>query len=173
MDDLARAGLIVIDTRRSLLSNTLAIVVSADAGAIITAPSDLANPAIRRIALGETQTVPAGIYAKEYLQKTGLWETIAGKVIPTANVRACLAAVESGDADAGIVYRTDALISKKVKVACEVSAAEGPRISYPLAVLKASEHPDAARKFVTYLTSPEARSVFTKYGFLPARRSIE
>jgi len=169
MDSLAKAGLIVVDTRRSLLSNTLAIVVSADAGAIITVPADLGKPAIRRIALGEPQTVPAGIYAKEYLQKAGLWGTLADKVIPTANVRACLAAVESGNAEAGIVYETDARISKKVKVAYEISPAEVPKISYPLAVVKESKQPEKARAFVTFLASPEARSIFARYGFLPAR----
>jgi molybdate transport system substrate-binding protein len=169
MDNLAKAGLIVADTRRSLLSNTLVIVVNADSGAAIAAPADLAKSAVSRIALGEPETVPAGVYAKAYLRKTGLWEKIVDKVVPTENVRACLAAVASGDADAGIVYKTDALISKKVRVACEIPAVEGPEISYPVAVLKESEHPDAARRFITYLESPGARSVFTKYGFLPAR----
>jgi molybdate transport system substrate-binding protein len=167
MDALAKDGLIVTDSRRSLLSNTLAIVVNADNGATVTTPADLAKPAIARIALAEPQTVPAGIYAKEYLQKTGLWKKIIDKVVPTENVRACLAAVESGNADAGIVYKTDALISKKVKIAFEVTVAEGPKISYPLAVVKESKNPAAAQKFVTYLASPEARAVFAKYGFLP------
>jgi molybdate transport system substrate-binding protein len=168
MDDLAKAGLIVADSRRSLLSNTLVIVVNADGGAAISAPADLAKPAIGRIALAEPQTVPAGIYAKEWLQKTGLWKQIIDKVVPTENVRACLAAVEAGNADAGIVYKTDALISKKVKVAYEVGVAEGPKISYPLAVVKDSKQAGAARKFSAYLAGPEARAVFLKFGFLPA-----
>ncbi len=87
------------------------------------------------------------------------------RVVPTENVRAALAAVESGDADAGVVYKTDALISKKVKVAIEVSPAEGPKISYPIAVLKASKNADEARKFEEYLASPEARAAFEKFGF--------
>jgi molybdate transport system substrate-binding protein len=168
MNELAKAGLIIADTRRSLLSNTLVIVVNAEAGADIATPADLAKPAISRVALAEPQTVPAGIYAKEYLKKVGLWEKIIDKVVPTENVRACLAAVESGNADAGIVYKTDALISKKVKIAYAVTTAEGPKISYPLAVMKESKNPEAARKFAAYLASPEARAVFTKHGFLPA-----
>lgn len=168
MDGLAKSGLIVADTRRSLLSNTLVIVVNADGGAALSTPADLAKPSIGRIALAEPATVPAGIYAKEYLQKAGLWKKIIDKVVPTENVRACLAAVESGNADAGIVYKTDALISKKVKVAYEITVAEGPAISYPLAVVKETKNSEAARKFVVYLASPEARAVFTKYGFLPA-----
>jgi len=129
MDDLVKGGLIVTDTRHSLLSNTLVIVVNAEGGAAVSVPADLAKPAIGRIALAEPHTVPAGIYAKEYLEKADLWKKIIDKVVPTENVRACLAAVEAGNADAGIVYKTDALISKKVKVAYEVSVAEGPKSS--------------------------------------------
>jgi molybdate transport system substrate-binding protein len=166
MDDVANAGLIVADTRKSLLSNTLVIVVNADNGATVTTPADLAKSTIGRIALAEPQTVPAGVYAKEYLQKIGLWKKIIDKVVPTENVRACLAAVEAGNADAGIVYKTDALISKKVKVAYEVSLQEGPKISYPIAIVKDSKNADGARKFVAYLGSSEARAVFSKYGFI-------
>jgi molybdate transport system substrate-binding protein len=77
--------------------------------------------------------------------------------------------VESGNVEAGIVYKTDALISKKVKIACEISVADGPKISYPLAVVKSSKNADAARRFVAYLSSAGARAVFVKYGFLPVR----
>ena len=169
MDDLAKAGLIAEDTRVSLLSNTLVVVVNADGGAAINQPADLAAPSIGRLALAETQTVPAGIYAREFLQRAALWEKIRGRVVPTENVRACLGAVESGNVDAGIVYKTDALISKKVKIACEISVADGPKISYPLAVVKDSKNVGAARRFVAYLSSVEARVVFIKYGFLPVR----
>ena len=85
-----------------------------------------------RLALAEPKTVPAGIYAKEYLQTQKLWSAVEAKVIPTENVRAALAAVEAGNVEAGIVYKTDAAISKKVKVAFEVPRAEGPAISYPM-----------------------------------------
>ena len=168
MDTLAKGGLIVADTRRTLLSNTLVIIVNADGGAAIRTPEDLAKASTGRIALAEPQTVPAGIYAKEWLQQAGLWSKIIDKLVPTENVRACLAAVESGNVDAGIVYKTDALIAKKVKVVHEVPAATGPKISYPLAVLKDSKNAAAARKFATYLAGPEAHAVFARFGFLPA-----
>ena len=169
MDDLAKANLILPDTRRTLLGNTLVIVGNAENGAAISTPADLAKTRIGRIALADPQTVPAGIYAKQFLQSSGLWETLSVKVVPTENVRACLAAVESGNVDAGIVYKTDALISKNVKIACEIPANEGPKITYPLAVIKDTKHQEAARKFAAYLTSPEARAIFGKYGFLPAQ----
>jgi molybdate transport system substrate-binding protein len=169
VDELAKANLIATDTRVSLLSNTLVIVVNADRGAAISKPDDLAKPTNGRIALAEPETVPAGVYAKEWLQRIGLWKKISDRVVPTENVRACLAAVEAGNADAGIVYKTDALTSKKVKIVHEVSGADGPKISYPLAVLKDTKHGDAARKFAAYLAGPEARAVFVKYGFLAAK----
>ena len=92
--------------------------------------------------------MPAGIYAKQYLRKIGLWsKVIEPKVIPTENVRAALAAVESGNADAAIVYKTDARIAKKVRVAYEVPRRAGPAISYPFAVLRrGAEQPEAARQ---------------------------
>jgi molybdate transport system substrate-binding protein len=169
MDELAKAGLIVAGTRRTLLGNTLVIVVNAGGGAPVSAPADLAKPGVRRLALAEPQTVPAGIYAKAYLQKAGLWKQVIDKTVPTENVRACLAAVEAGNADAGIVYKTDALVSEKVRVAFEVPAEEGPAISYPVAVVKDAKQAGAAQKFVVYLASPEAAAVFAKYGFLPVR----
>lgn len=165
MNDLAKAGLIVPTTRRSLLSNSLVIVVPAASDRKIDSARDLAGDRVKRLALAEPQTVPAGIYARSYLQKLGLWDAIAAKVIPTENVRACLAAVESANVDAGIVYKTDALISKKVQVAVEIPAAEGPAISYPLALIKGSKQPDAAASFLAYLASPDVKSVFAKYGF--------
>ncbi len=77
-----------------------------------------------------------------------------------------LAAVESGNVDAGIVYKTDAAISKKVKVAFEVPAADGPKISYPLALVKDAPQPDAAKKFIAFLDSDAAAAVFQKFGFI-------
>jgi len=166
MDDLARAGLIDPATRRSLLSNSLVIVVAADSDLKLAAARDLATAAVHRLALAEPETVPAGIYARVYLQRQGLWEEIVGKTVPTENVRAVLAAVESGNVEAGIVYKTDALSSKKVRIAYEVPRNEGPRISYPLAIIKGGRNPSGAARFLALLSSPAGKSVFAKYGFL-------
>ncbi len=166
MDYLAKKGLLLGRTRKSVLGNTLVVVVPLDSKLKIAAATDLASPSIRALALAEPQTVPAGIYAKEYLQKTGLWRKVIDRVVPTENVRAALAAVEAGNADAGIVYQTDAEISKKVRVAYAVSEAEGPKISYPFAALAATRHPEETRRFLAYLSSPPALDVFRRYGFL-------
>lgn len=166
MDVLERGGLVLRGTRRSLLSNTLVIVVPADSGLKIGSAQDLATSRVRALALAEPQSVPAGIYAKEYLRSKKLWSRVIDKVVPTENVRGALAAVESGNVDAGIVYRTDAQISKKVKIAFEVPRAEGPKISYPVAVIAGSERQEAARKLLAYLGSPAALEVFRRHGFL-------
>ncbi len=168
MDALEKQGLVLQGTRRSLLSNTLVVVVPADSNLRIGSPQDLAASRIRTLALAEPQSVPAGLYAKEYLLSVKLWSKVIGKVVPTENVRAALAAVESGNVEAGIVYKTDAQIARKVKIAFEVPAAEGPKISYPLAILTESTKQAAARKLLAYLESPAALEVFRRYGFLTA-----
>jgi molybdate transport system substrate-binding protein len=166
MDGLEKSGLVAKGTRRSLLSNTLVIVVPVDSALKIASPADLATPKVRVLALAEPQSVPAGIYAKEWLKSQKLWSRVIDKVVPTENVRAALAGVESGNADAAIVYKTDAGISKKVKIAYEVPAASGPKISYPLAVIADSKHQEAARRLLAYLESPPALAVFRRFGFL-------
>jgi molybdate transport system substrate-binding protein len=166
MDQLQHAHLIVAGSRRSILSNTLVIVIPGDSRLTITSPADLAGRSVRNIALAEPQSVPAGIYAKQYLRKIGLWQKVVGKVIPTDNVRGALAAVESGNADAGIVYKTDALISRGVHVAYEVPQHEGPDISYPAAVVADSKQQAAAQRLLDFFQSPPAQEIFRKYGFL-------
>lgn len=166
MDGLQASGLIIKETRRSRLSNALVIVVATDSPLVIKTAQDLALPQVRRFALADPKTVPAGIYARQYLETLKLWPALAAKAVPTANVRAALAAVESGNVEAGIVYRTDAGISKKVKVACEVPPQEGPAIRYSMAVIKNSKEAAAAAKFLQHLDSSEASRVFEQFGFI-------
>lgn len=170
MDSLEKAGLLAPGTRRSLLSNTLVIVVPADSTLKIHSAADLVtNDKIKKIAIAQPESVPVGIYTKEFLTRLGLWGKISAKVVPTENVRASLAVVGSGNVEAGFVYKTDMLISKKVKAALEVPAGEGPKISYPIAILAASENPEAARKLLAYFESEPALAVFRKYGFTVAK----
>jgi molybdate transport system substrate-binding protein len=167
MDVVAKAGLIDPATRQDLLLNTLVIVAPSDSSLANFTPPDLAKPNIQRIALADPKAVPAGVYAKAYLTKIGLWSKIERKVVPTANVRAALAAVESSDAEVGIVYKTDVRTSKSAKVIYAVPQADGPKITYPIARVKTSTS-DAAKKFLAYLESPEAGSVFAHDDFLPS-----
>jgi molybdate transport system substrate-binding protein len=166
MDQLQQRGFIIKASRRSILSNTLVIIVPGDSSLKINSAADLADPAISNIAVAEPQSVPAGIYAKEYLRALHVWDRIKDKVIPTENVRAALAAVESGNVQTGIVYRTDALVSRSVRIAFEVPRAQGPRISYPVAIVGDSKQKAAAQRFIDFLQSPPAQEIFRKYGFL-------
>jgi molybdate transport system substrate-binding protein len=163
MDALENAGLIENATRVRLLSNSLVVVIANDSQLQINEPADLAKA--RRIALAQPKTVPAGIYARKFLERQNLWATLQSSVIPTQNVRAALAAVESGNVDAAIVYKTDAAISRKVKVAWAIPIQDTPAITYPAAVIKNSRNAIAAREFLRYLDSPEAKKIFAKFGF--------
>jgi len=166
MDDLEKQHLVLAGTRSARLSNTLVVVVPSASPLKVASLADLARPEVRHLALADPAGVPAGIYAKSQLEKEGVWPKVSERVIPTENVRAALAAVEAGNAEAGIVYKTDAGISKKVRIAYEVPRAEGPRIVYPFAVVATSQRPEAAKKLLAYLESPAAAEVFKRYGFL-------
>lgn len=165
MDGLQKKGLIDVVTRKSRLGNALVVVVAVDSALKIDSAYVLTNSAVKQLALADPKAVPAGIYAKRWLEKFALWSAIEPKVVPTENVRAALAAVESGNVAAGVVYKTDAGISKKVKVAYEVPAKDAPEISCPVALVKESKQPAAAKKFLNYLDSKEAGDIFKQFGF--------
>ena len=171
MDRLAQANAIDAASRKDVLYNRLVAVVSNGSALQVKSPADLASPDIKHLALADPASVPAGVYAKAYLEKAGLWTKIEPRVIPTENVRAALAAVESGNVDAGVVYQTDAKISKKVQVAFVFPDTAGISIAYPAAVLHDAAQPEAARKFLTYLEGPEASAIFSSYGFIVASAS--
>ncbi len=166
MDALAAKGLVVESTRRERLGNSLVIVVSAGSKLELGSAGDLATAKIKHLALAEPATVPAGIYARKYLETQNLWRNIEPKVIPTQNVRAALAAVESENVEAAIVYKTDAATSRRVRIAFEIPAADTPDIHYPLALLKESKVPLEAGKFLDHLNSEEAATIFARHGFI-------
>jgi len=168
MDGLQAAGLVRAQDRVDVLSNVLVVVAPVASPLRIDAPRDLLR--VARLALADPEGVPAGVYARTWLQSLGLWEPLRDKVVPALNVRAALAAVETENADAGIVYRTDAAVSKRVKVAFEVPREQGPSIVYPLAPIAASERP-ATAALVRHLTCEAARAVYRRSGFvvLPER----
>ena len=179
-------------SRVDLLSNQLAIAVPDDRPRSMASARDLLDPAIRRIAIGDPAAVPAvagqvagdldpvermidhlrdldvpaGVYAKQYLQSLGIWPDLAMKVIPSGSVRLALAAVESGAADAAIVYHTDIATSAHVREALVIPAAEGPRIVYPAALVRGGKNPAGGRRLLAFLRSPEAIAIFTRSGFL-------
>lgn len=166
MDRVEKNNLVAKSTRRNRLSNSLVIVVAADSAVQIDSAHDLTKSDIKRIAIADPRGVPAGIYAKAFLEKQKLWPSLSAKIVPTENVRAALAAVEAGNVEAAIVYQTDAAISKKAKIAFKIPSADTPPIHYPVAIVKDAKQPAAAAKFIDYLFSPAATALFEKRGFI-------
>jgi molybdate transport system substrate-binding protein len=155
----------LVAQRRDALGNRLVIVVPSGSKPDIKKPEDLIVKSIEHIAIGEPDSVPAGKYAKQALVKLELWEKLKDKMVPAQDVRQALTFVETGAAEAGIVYATDAAISKKVKVAVEISEKLTGPIRYPIVLLTQGKEKPEADLFFHYLTSPEAIKVFKKYGF--------
>ena len=170
MDELAMQGLIVADTRRDLVGNALVLIAPAQASALHSF-QDLSSPAVKTLALGETSTVPAGMYARQTLEHLGLFASLEKKVVYAKDVRAVLTYVETGNADAGMVYQTDANTSKKVRVIAIAPADSHDPILYPAAVLRDAKNSSAARAFLEFLQGADARAVFQKYGFTSAEKS--
>lgn len=149
-----------------LLSNQLVVVVPSDRLMGISRPDDLIAQSVRRIALGDPEAVPGGVYAREYLDKEGVWDVLKSKVVPTRNVRAALRAVEAGTVDAGVVYRTDARQSVDAVIAFDIPVGRGPRIIYPAAVSTEPPNPENAAQFFSFLQTAEAQQIFEAYGFI-------
>ena len=141
------------------------MVVPSDSKLAVASPKDLLKPEVKRIALAEPP-VPVGAYTKAYLGAEGLWDKIQPKVVPVQDVRATLASVESGNVEAGFVYKTDAAVSKKVRIVYEVPLDKGPKIICPVAIVKESKRKDTARDFFNYVQTPASKELFKKYGFV-------
>jgi len=153
-------------SRVALLSNQLAIAVPDDRPRRFSSARQLVDPSVRRIALGDPAAVPAGVYAKAYLETLGIWAEIAPRIVPSGSVRLALAAVENGAADAAVVYRTDIATARHAREAFVVPVAEGPRIVYPAALVRGGDNGAGGRRFLAFLMSPEAAAVFERAGFL-------
>jgi molybdate transport system substrate-binding protein len=170
MDYLAKRNLIAPDTRRTLLTNRLVLIVPADHPEHVKIGPDLNLDALLgpdgRVATGDPTHVPVGLYAKQALTKLGLWQKAEPRLAATADVRAALLLVERGEAAAGIVYATDARISPKVMVAGTFPPDSHEPIAYPFAVVKSGDTKDA-RALMTFLESKQAAAIFAHRGFSP------
>lgn len=166
MDRVAASGLVDATSRCSPLSNRLVVVVPLGSVLAIRSAADLASPAIERLSLADPEAVPAGKYAKAWLAASGIWSAVAGRVVPALDARAALVAVESGAIDAGVVYRSDAALSRRVRVAFEVPLGESPRISYAVAAMAARPRLAAARAVAAWLCGPQAAAGFARFGFV-------
>lgn len=163
MDELEGKGLLRPGTRAAVAGNTLAVIAPREGQA-----ASLGNLGERdRLALADPEAVPAGRYARAALEHLGLWDGLAGKVVPAENVRAALALVERGEVALGIVYATDAAASDKVTVVERIPRDSHPPVRYPIAILAASSSGDAAG-FHAFLLSAEGQEIFARRGFEPA-----
>jgi molybdate transport system substrate-binding protein len=168
MDYLAKRNLIVPETRKDLLRNDLVLVVPANQKRSITITPNMDLNTILgangRIAVGDPAHVPAGIYAEQALKKLGLWDKAQPRLAPAEDVRGALLLVERGEAQAGIVYATDAAASTGVVVAGVFPAESHDPILYPFALVKTGDTKEA-QDFLAFLQTPPAKQAFTKRGF--------
>jgi molybdate transport system substrate-binding protein len=165
MNDLADKGKLLPGSRQDLLSNELVLIVPKEEKVTVTGFADLSNSAVGKVAIAEPESVPAGTYAKEMLTSLTLWESIQPKLVFGKDVRQTTAYVETGDADAGIVYASDAKVSDRVQVVAIADPATHAPIVYPVAIMQATSHPEAAQAFLGFLTSDTATDIFQTYGF--------
>jgi molybdate transport system substrate-binding protein len=168
---VVNAGLVDSSGPVPLVTNQLAVVVRNDWTGALQALADLAGPSLTRIALGDPAAVPAGVYAKEALERAGVWGAVRARVVPSVSVRAALAAVDEGHADAAVVYRTDVAAARRARLAFVVAPQDAPAIVYPAAVMTRAPHAAAARAVLAWLQQSAARAVFERHGFgvpLPA-----
>lgn len=171
LEVVRKAGLVVDASAPGWLSNQLVVVVpSARADVKIESAADLGRPEFTRLSLANPDAVPAGKYAKAWLESKGAWKSVEGRVVAGVDVRAALAAVESEAADIGIVYSTDAVITDRVRVALRVPLAEGPKIEYAIATLQGPAGRDSItpqpNALVEFFHGDEAKKVFERRGFI-------
>ncbi len=159
------AGKTPVARQRHLLGNRLVVIVPADSPLKLPKVDDLLGEQVKRLALADPMAAPVGKYAKQALTKLGLWDKLQAKVASAGDVRQALAFVETGAAEAGIVYATDARVSRKVRVAAEIPPGLTAPVRYPALLLKRAEANPKAVAFYEYLSSPEAKRVFEAAGF--------
>jgi molybdate transport system substrate-binding protein len=166
MDSLQKEQLLLGGARKNLLGNKLVLIVPNDSALGITDFMDLAGAKVKHVAIGDPKSVPAGQYAEMVFKEDKIADQIKTKEVIENDVRGVLSAVESGNADAGIVYITDAMTSTKVKVVANAPDDINAQIVYPVAVISASKNANAAEDYVTFLSTEQAQAVFEKYGFI-------
>ncbi len=167
MDDLAGKGLIAPGSRVDFAENTVVLIVpSGQKSAFVKGFMDLTDPRIKRIAIGNPKSVPAGMYSEETLKYFGLGTSVSKKIIYGEHVRQVLEYVARGEVDAGLVYSTDARIEAgQVRVAAVAPPASHKPVVYPITVVRGSANEKLARTFVSLVTSPEGKKILRKYGF--------
>ena len=164
MDALEGEGYLLQDSKTELLKNEIVLVLPKDSQLKLSSFEDITKTSV--IAIGNPDSVPAGQYAKEIFDSLGIWDEVSAKATLGKDVTEVLAWVGSGEAETGVVYATDAKNSDAVTIAATAPIGSHSDIIYPVSVLKATKQETAARDYIQYLSSEEAKKVFEKYGFL-------
>lgn len=165
MDPLETKGLLADGTRKDLLLNEVVLIIPKNSSAI-TDWRGLTSDKIKKVAMGEPDSVPAGKYGQEILIHLGIWDQVKEKAAYAKDVRQVLNYVETESAEAGIVYMTDAKISDKVKVVASAPSGSHTPVIYPMAIIKNSQRITEAKEFAAFLAGDKAKAVFEKYGFV-------
>jgi len=168
MNNLENGGLILSDTRKNILKNSIVLIINKNSALDIDSFEDLLLEAVGLIAVGDPSFVPAGTYAYQLFELLEITDDLEGKLMQGSTVRDVLAYVETGNVDAGIVYSTDAAITDGVKIVATAPDEINSKIVYPAAIIKASENVDAASDYMAFLSGSGAMAVFEKYGFSAA-----
>ena len=168
MDALQQKNLLIPETRKNLLTNRLVLIIPKNAPTL-SSFRYFTRPEVKRLAIGEPKSVPAGQYDQELLANLKIFDPLKPKFVYGSNVRQVLTYVETGNVDAGIVYATDAKQSNRVRIGATAPSTLHSPIVYPVAVLKRSKNAATSRAFVQFLSSERAKAVFDKYGFTIAR----
>jgi molybdate transport system substrate-binding protein len=166
MNLLANKSLIVNSSRKDFAHNSLLLIVPADSDLNITNIKDLTNPKVQKISIGSPDSVPVGEYAKIALTDAGLWSQLENKTVPAGDVKQVLTYVEGGDVDAGFVYVTDTKTAKPGTIKVVSNVPESLPISYPIAVVSASNHQTTAQKFVDFVTGKEGQEFLKEDSFV-------
>ncbi len=164
MDALKSKELVIEDTLRQFLENEVVLITPKDSS-VISDFKDLSDGKVKKVGLGEPKSVPAGQYGEEVLKALDIFSTVKSKAVYGKDVKEVLTWVETGNADAGIVYETDARVSDKVKIAAKAPKGSHKPVLYPAAVIKSSKNADMAKNFINFLYSSKAKPTFEKYGF--------
>ena len=171
MDDISKKGLLAPDSRKDFARNTVVLIRPVQSTIGLNSAKDLLKSEVKRIAVGNPKTVPAGRYAEEALRHFSVWEALKDKLVFAENVRQVLDYVARNEVDAGLVYRTDAAVrGTDVKIVEKLSADSHQPVIYPIGVIKGTKEAPLARAFIDFVISPEGQRILGQYGFITDRK---
>ncbi|MBU8878361.1 molybdate ABC transporter substrate-binding protein [Bacillus sp. FJAT-29790] len=164
-DELISQDLIEKDKGIDLVGNSLVLIIPKESKNSIASFEDLTNIGEGKLALGTPESVPAGKYASQTFHHLGIWDKVENNIVYTKDVRQVLTYVETGNVEAGVVYKTDAMLSDKIKIVAEADSSSHDPIIYPAGVIKTSKNIEEAEMFFQFLQEAKIKEIFQKYGF--------